>query len=246
MALIICPECKREISDQAAACPHCGCPITKPAPDTETTVQQSPQIEQSKPKKKGIMIAAVALVVLVAVVFAGVQISKKRAEEARLEALAQARSEYIQTLKDTHTAMLKGAAEAENACNLMNSVWYNAIYEKTDSETDPYTKVNGKFVDDFNDALSNLFSSEVYKGYVTSITTTKSSVEANMKNLQSPPEGLETAYDTLCDLYASFSTFTGLALSPSGSLKTFSDSFSTVDNDFMALYNKLDTQIPEE
>lgn len=29
MALIKCPECSREISDKAAACPHCGFPISK-------------------------------------------------------------------------------------------------------------------------------------------------------------------------------------------------------------------------
>ena len=29
MALIACEECKREISDRAAACPHCGCPIAR-------------------------------------------------------------------------------------------------------------------------------------------------------------------------------------------------------------------------
>jgi hypothetical protein len=27
MALIQCPECQKQISDKAAACPHCGCPI---------------------------------------------------------------------------------------------------------------------------------------------------------------------------------------------------------------------------
>ena len=27
MALINCPECNKEISDKATACPHCGCPI---------------------------------------------------------------------------------------------------------------------------------------------------------------------------------------------------------------------------
>ncbi len=27
MALINCSECKREISDKAKSCPHCGCPI---------------------------------------------------------------------------------------------------------------------------------------------------------------------------------------------------------------------------
>ena len=26
MALIECPECNKEISDKAPACPHCGCP----------------------------------------------------------------------------------------------------------------------------------------------------------------------------------------------------------------------------
>ncbi len=26
MALIICPECKKEFSDKATACPNCGCP----------------------------------------------------------------------------------------------------------------------------------------------------------------------------------------------------------------------------
>jgi hypothetical protein len=29
MALIKCPECSRQISDQAAACPECGYPIRK-------------------------------------------------------------------------------------------------------------------------------------------------------------------------------------------------------------------------
>lgn len=29
MALINCPECGKEISDKAASCPNCGCPIKK-------------------------------------------------------------------------------------------------------------------------------------------------------------------------------------------------------------------------
>ena len=28
MALIKCPECNHEVSDRAASCPHCGCPIS--------------------------------------------------------------------------------------------------------------------------------------------------------------------------------------------------------------------------
>jgi len=34
MSLITCPDCQKQISDQAPACPHCGRPMvtTKPAP----------------------------------------------------------------------------------------------------------------------------------------------------------------------------------------------------------------------
>ena len=33
MALIRCPECNREISEQAAACPGCGYPLVRKATD---------------------------------------------------------------------------------------------------------------------------------------------------------------------------------------------------------------------
>lgn len=29
MALIKCPECSKEISDKASACPNCGCPLSE-------------------------------------------------------------------------------------------------------------------------------------------------------------------------------------------------------------------------
>ena len=29
MAMIKCPECGKDISDKAAACPNCGCPVAK-------------------------------------------------------------------------------------------------------------------------------------------------------------------------------------------------------------------------
>ena len=31
MALIYCRECGKQISDQALACPHCGCALSRPA-----------------------------------------------------------------------------------------------------------------------------------------------------------------------------------------------------------------------
>ena len=44
MALPKCPECKHDVSDKAAACPHCGYPISSP---TST----KPRIRNGKPTK---------------------------------------------------------------------------------------------------------------------------------------------------------------------------------------------------
>ena len=38
MALINCPECGKEISDKAASCPNCGCPIEKREKDDKKIV----------------------------------------------------------------------------------------------------------------------------------------------------------------------------------------------------------------
>ena len=44
MALLKCPECQHDVSDKAAACPHCGYPINSP---TST----KPRIRNGKPTK---------------------------------------------------------------------------------------------------------------------------------------------------------------------------------------------------
>lgn len=43
MALINCPECGKEISDKAAACPNCGCPVE--AMPRQETVEVAPKVE---------------------------------------------------------------------------------------------------------------------------------------------------------------------------------------------------------
>ena len=44
MALIQCPECNREISDQAKACPHCGCPVKKKVIKADEQTQKNNRI----------------------------------------------------------------------------------------------------------------------------------------------------------------------------------------------------------
>ena len=42
MALIRCPDCNTEVSDKAAACVKCGCPIATAAPIPSSSVGKCP------------------------------------------------------------------------------------------------------------------------------------------------------------------------------------------------------------
>jgi hypothetical protein len=150
-------------------------------------------------------------------------------------------------MESAQYTMLQGAAEAETTCNLISSVWYNTIFEKSDAATNAYTmSSNGKFHDDFNDSLSALLASDEYQEHYTKIAACQAVASDYMTKLQSPPSDLSTCYDTICDMYSEFSSFTDLAMSPKGSLQTFNQSYQDYDTSFMQDYNKLDTQIPED
>lgn len=60
MALTDCPECHRQVSVAARACPHCGYPLqhsTAPIPDRTQTIEQT-----SKHWKAAQLIGAAALI----------------------------------------------------------------------------------------------------------------------------------------------------------------------------------------
>lgn len=63
MTLIKCEECDREISDKAAACPHCGCPRTPPAArPVEPVSPPQLQLPQQQQKHETASSAQIAMV----------------------------------------------------------------------------------------------------------------------------------------------------------------------------------------
>ncbi len=163
--LIICEECGTKYERKSLACPKCGCP--------NSTIEQKKQ----KKKHKGIIIISAVVIALIAVCVFGFSISQKAKE-----------TEYYSNMEYVSYTMLDGAAEAENAGNLIKSVWYNVIYEERDTKTDKYTMENGKFVDDFNDALSNLFADENFINRISEIELNQSEATDLMKKLKNPPK----------------------------------------------------------
>jgi zinc ribbon protein len=52
MALISCPECGKEVSDQAPTCPNCGAPIARPVPPPPPVHAAAPVAPPPPAKKK--------------------------------------------------------------------------------------------------------------------------------------------------------------------------------------------------
>lgn len=114
--LIMCEDCKKEYDISMETCPNCGCPNTT--------------VKQKKKKHKGVIIYIIVFALIVLSVL-GIGISQKAKE-----------LKYYSNMETVSFIMLDGAAKAENAGNLIKSVWYIAIYEERNNETDQYEVAN--------------------------------------------------------------------------------------------------------
>ena len=210
MGLTTCPKCEETISEKATVCPRCNSAV-----------------KQKQKKHKGTIISIIVFALIVVSVL-GIGILQKAKE-----------LKYYSNMETVSFTMLDGATKAEDAGNLIKSVWYNAIFEERNSETDKYTMKNGKFVDDFNDALSELFADENFSNSISEIVTNQSDVTNLMKQLKEPPKKYEEAYSVLKVYYDNYLKMTKIVINPTGSLNTFSEDFNTYDNNTVDSYEKM-------
>ena len=243
MALIKCPECDKEISDKVKVCPHCGYPFQKEENTAQKVEISSVNLKIKKENKKKIIIAVIAICCVIVCIFAVVKIYKnEQAKKASAEYEEQVNA-YIDNVDKIKGEMISTGAEAESLMNKTSNVWSNAIFKESDTETDQYAKVDGVFVEDFNDALSSLFSDSETITVISSIQNGKSKVANIVKELQNPPDGYENVYDTVMSLSTAFSAVTDLATNPQGSLQTFNQNKQEKIDKFMEVYNTLDAQM---
>lgn len=241
-----CPDCGAELEEGMDICPKCGCPIENII-ETEKTPQQVEVtgVKITKKSKKIIVIATIAVLAAAIITAIGVQTHKKNVA-AKAVAEAQKQSEkYGTNLNMAAYSMLSGASDAETCGNLIKQVWYNAIYKESDSTTNKYTKPDGYFVSDFNDALQNLFSDSSFSGQIADINSNKDTVNSLMKKLKNPPEEYKDAYESLSKLYDAYISLTNLVTDPTGSLQTYSQNFNDADNETLNCYNALKMYLEE-
>ena len=74
MALVKCPECNKEVSDQAHNCPHCGYPLKKP---TKHVGQRNPDFSKMEvivARNYAVGIVAAVLIFFFVAIFIGIGI----------------------------------------------------------------------------------------------------------------------------------------------------------------------------
>lgn len=188
-------------------------------------------VKKKKLSKKWIIILSViAAVVVIAGIVIGVVVHKHATEQ-----------EYAENLNMFATEVLYGSQDAETQCNLVMSVWHDAIWKNT-SEEDTKKYVSG--AKDFNDALSKLYADADVQTTVADLSNNKKSVDSLMEKLKEPPEKYKDCYNAAVELYSKYSSFVNHAIDPSGSYNSYSEEAQDLDSEVVDLYNKLNTLLP--
>jgi ribosomal protein L37E len=226
MALIKCKECGKEVSNKAESCPNCGFPIAEKK--KKDAVQKVEVIRNKKASKKII----IGLIIILLLGF-GAFLLFKEINKAKVYA-------YENNLRNVTETLIDGVSKSVKVANLINKVWYNTIFKVSDEETDAYTKNNGKFYDDFNDALSNLFDSDDYKKDTNFIIDNKYELKDKVSKLKNPPKDFEQAYEDLYACYDSYLEMANLAVNPTGSYKSFSEKVDDIEIDLLKECEKLE------
>lgn len=152
-----------------------------------------------------IVLAVVAVTALAAMCIFAVKDAQQRkaaAYQGELVQLAERIQEY--------------AVDAYEVAAAEESVWRNSIYQQQDESTDPYTMENGVFLEDFNDALGNLYNDSVFATRLAFVQTNQGSAAGSMSGLKNAPEGYEDVYQALKAYYDAYIKLTNLALDSAG------------------------------
>ena len=75
---------------------------------------------------------------------------------------------------------------------------------------------NGVFLEDFDDALGNLYNDSVFAARLASVQTNRGSAAGSMSGLKDAPEGYEDVYQALKEQYDAYIKLTNLALNNGG------------------------------
>lgn len=135
---------------------------------------------------------------------------------------------YNMDVSATVKVMAEKMAYLEYVDIMQDAVWYNAIHEKKDAETDAFTaKITvkntpfGPMKDyeffDFNTALRNLYRDETFSTRHKEAEASVNVFQNEVAKLHDYPAGCEQMHDAFVDLYAAYVAYADVVLDTGGS-----------------------------
>lgn len=197
--------------------------------EIELEIETHPNLYKKSGKKKIIIIIAIIVAVILGVIVMVTSSFKSHYEECLL---------YMHLDK---YMMYSEAADAEEICILVSSVWHDAIWDDYDDETKEY--VLG--AEDFNEAVMNVYADIEIINKINEMQDEIDDVEENMSKMGEIPEELSSSYDAFVELYIAYKALVDCAVEPSGNYSEFTSNFQSKVDDFLDAYNKLDVVLPE-
>lgn len=225
MALIKCPECGKQVSNQLKKCNNCGYKLK--------------QVDKKKVKMLSI-IGVVILILTVVGIVVGININKSNQEKID--------KGYHDQIVVTGSKIYIGGLVSNLYCYDIGKVWYNTIFEKSDSKYDQYTKTNSYgfsyFNSDFNTSISNYLTTN--KDKIDKLKEQQKEIKEEVLKLQKKPnKTYKDAYDKMIELYGAFNNLVDQVTSPSGTYKDYVAKYNQYSEDLNAAYEQLVVLIPE-
>ena len=175
--------------------------------------------------------AAIIIISLLGVIIAGgVFVAYKQGVFMKPDPIAEAAKIpiYKGTLEETLLQMAVYASHVEDVCQGHVEMWRSAAGESQSS---------------IDSTMSS--SMDIHAESILFLKEGKTTVASNMRKLQNPPPEYEAVYDRLVTLFGQFNSFSGLAISPSGSLRTYIQSCSHLLEDLVRGLHEIEVMIPE-
>lgn len=173
------------------------------------------EMRQTHGTKRIVLTAVIAAALVVVGILIGMGIQQRKEAAAERDAEQQSAA-YQEELKQVAERIQGYAEDAYDVAAVQASVWYNSIYQERDASTDPYTMEDGVFLEDFDDALGNLYNDSVFAARLASVQTNQVSAAGSMSGLKDAPEGYEDVYQALKAYYDAYIKLTNLALNNGG------------------------------
>ena len=220
-------------------------PVAIDIAPTGTNVQDTSTQPTRKPlnkKKVGIIAGFVILICIISCTAITYRNSKIQAEqEAEIEAIQQY-NDYIDNFYCLYLQAHQGASTAESVCVLTYNVWHDKIYNDSSDETEKYLKNTS----DFNDAVYNVYADTEIKKKLSAIKDTQSSIRQIMQELQSCPDEMNKCYDAAVELSTAFNSLAELALTPTGTLTSYTSSEQSKVDTYLTAEQTLSMLIPSK